>query len=146
MEHIERDAELDVLESYRDRRDVERTDLPQVQRSEVLNARRALDEGVHISPVIRECLVDLSRAVRADERVLQGNSTRSLVLLLPALQALAVLRGRDFVSAEDVEHLVPRAFGHRVELAPGIDDGDALIVELMKASLEKLARSTLRKT
>jgi MoxR-like ATPase len=146
MEHIERDAELDVLESYRDRRDVERRDLRQVQRSEVLDARRALDEGVHISPAIRECLVDLSRAVRADERVLQGNSTRSLVLLLPALQALAVLRGRDYVSAEDVEHLVPRALGHRVELAPGIADADALIAELMTASLEKLARSTLRKS
>ena len=145
MEHIGRDAELDVLETYQERRDVERSDLARVRRSEVLAARRALDQGVHISPAIRECLVDLSRALRADERVLQGNSTRSLVLLLPALQALAVLRGRDFVSAEDVELLVPRALAHRVELAPGIDDADALIRERMTGSLETLARSTLRK-
>ena len=145
MEHIERDAELDVLNTYQERRDIERRDLPLVDRSEILSARRTLDGAVHISAAIRECLVDLSRTIRSDERVLQGNSTRSLVLLLPALQALAVLRGRDYVSAEDVEHLLPRALAHRVELAPGIDDPDALIAELMTRPLEQLARSTLRK-
>lgn len=146
MEHIEREAELEVLETYRERRDSDRADLARVSRSELLAARRAVDGGVAIGPEIKECLVDLSRALRQDERVIQGNSTRSLVLLLPALQALALLRGRDYVSSEDLELLIPRVLGHRVELAPGVDDLEAVLDDTLSAPLEGLARSTLRRS
>ncbi len=87
--------------------------------------------------------MDVARALRADKRVLQGASTRSLVLALPALQARAVLHGRDFASAEDIAVLAPRIFGHRIELAPGIDDTDAVIRECASGPLERLARASL---
>ncbi len=145
MTHIERDAEIEVLESWRDRRDVERTDLPRVTRSDVLEARRALDEGVAIDRAVKECLVDISRAIRDDRRVLQGNSTRSMVLLLPALQARAALHRRSYVSSDDIEALLPRVLGHRVELAPGIPELDPILEDAMAEPLERLARSTLQR-
>ena len=145
MDHIERDAELSVLESYRDRRDAERQDLPRVTRSEVIAARREIDAGVVIHPSIKESLVDVSRAIRADDRVLQGNSTRSMVLMLPALQARATLLGRDYVSSEDVQRLLPHVLGHRIELAPGVVDLDLVLRDAMAGPLERLARATLRK-
>jgi MoxR-like ATPase len=144
MVHIERDAELAVLDTYRKRRDTDRVDLPRVTRSQVIKARRAIDEFVAIEQDIKECLVDISQAIRNDDRVLQGNSTRSLVLLLPALQAHAVLQGRDYVSSDDVQALIPRVFGHRVELAPGVGDLEQVLRETMEHPLETLARSTLR--
>ena len=145
MVHIDRQAELEVLETHRRRRDVERADLPRVTRTQVLDARRAIDGGVAIGREVKECLVDVAQAIRDDERVLQGNSTRSLVLMLPALQALAVLRGRDYVSAEDVRTLVPRVFGHRVDLAPGITDLTPVLEDAVERSIEGLARSTMRR-
>ncbi len=145
MVHIDRESELGVLETYRERRDVERADLPRVTRTEMLEARRAIDELVAIHAGVKACLVDLSNAIRADERVLQGNSTRSLVLMLPALQALATLRGRDYVSSEDIQALIPRVLGHRVELAPGVTEMDVVLAETLADPLEKLARSTLRR-
>ena len=145
MVHIDRESELDVLETYRDRRDTDRPDLPKVTRTQVLEARRVIDEKVVIDRQVKECLVDIAEAVRSDERVLQGNSTRSLVLMLPALQAVAALRGRDYVSADDVESLVPRVLGHRIEMAPGITDVDEVIGESMARAVERLSRSTLRR-
>ncbi len=145
MVHIDRQSELEVLESHRRRRDVERADLPKVTRTQVLEARRAIDRNVAIGQQVKECLVDLAQAIRDDERVLQGNSTRSLVLMLPALQALAVLRGRDYVSAEDIQTLVPRVFSHRVDLAPGITDLQPVLDEAMERSIEGLARSTMKR-
>ena len=145
MLHIERDAELDVLATRHERRDLERADLPKVARGELLAARRAVDAGVAIHPGVRECLVDVSRALRADPRVVQGNSTRSLVVLLPALQARALLRGRDFVSPEDLEALLPRVLGHRVELAPEAPDFEEVLRDALAAPLERLARATLRR-
>lgn len=145
MVHIDRDSELDVLETYRVRRDVDRSDLPRVTRSQVLAARRVVDEQVHIDSQIKECLVDVASAIRSDERVLQGNSTRSLVLMLPALQALAALRGRDYVNGEDVETLVPRVLGHRIELAAGVGSVGEVLQDATERGIERLARSTLRR-
>jgi MoxR-like ATPase len=144
MKHIERDAELKVLDTYRQRRDVGRADLPRVSRTQVLQARTVVDEQVTITAELREVIVDIARNLRGDERVLQGASTRSLVLMLPALQARAVLRGRDYVSGDDVEALAPHVFGHRLELAPGISDVVPLLRKAWAEPLERLARSTLR--
>ncbi|MES3008769.1 MAG: AAA family ATPase [Pseudomonadota bacterium] len=143
MKHIERDAELDVLDTYKSRRD--QTDhRVQVTRNEVLMAREVIDQEVVIARAIKTALVDISRNLRSDERVLQGNSTRSMVLLMPALQVLAALRGRSFVSAEDIETLLPRVLGHRVELAPGVADLGKVLHDCMRDPMEQLARTTLQ--
>ena len=144
MQHIERDAELDVLDSYKSRRDPVAADKLQVARTEVLKARETIDQEVVFSTAIKTALVDISRNLRSDERVLQGNSTRSMVLMLPALQVLATLRGRSFVSAEDIETLLPRVLGHRVELAPGVADLSRVLKDCMREPMEQLARATLR--
>ncbi len=146
MDHIDRDPEIEVLRSYRERRDTERKDLPRVSRAQVLGARRLVEEKVAIDERVRDCLVDISRALRADERVIQGNSTRSLVLMLPALQAMAALGGRDYVSAQDIQALAPRVFGHRVELAPGVVSFEEVLKDAMAGPLEGFARSTLRRS
>ncbi len=41
--------------------------------------------------------------------------------MVPALQARALTRVRDYVSAEDVGALSELVFSHRLELAPGVD-------------------------
>lgn len=143
MQHIDRDAELEVLQTLRSRRD--KSSQPStVTRDEVLTARRTIDDRVHISQAIKTALVDISINLREDDRVMQGNSTRSLVLMLPALQVRAALHGRNYVSAEDIEVLAPYILQHRVELAPGVGDFRKVLADCMRAPMESLARSTLR--
>jgi len=142
MEHIDRKSELDVLDTYKQRRDLT-VDKITVTRDEVLFAREQIDATVTISGNIKSALVDISRNLREDERVLQGNSTRSMVLMLPALQVAAALRGRDYVSAEDIELLLPRVLGHRIELAPGVADLNKVLIDAMRGPMEQLARGTL---
>lgn len=143
MQHIERDAELQVLQTWQQRRDADGEQI-RVGRNEILAARRVIDHEVYISDSIKTALVDIARALRADERVLQGNSTRSLVLALPALQVLAALRGRHYVNADDLETLLPPILGHRVELAPGVADFRRVLRDCMREPMEALARSTLK--
>ncbi len=145
MTHIDRDAELDVLGAYPAQGLGTAATLPGVTRGELVAARRALRVGVAIAPVVREGLVDLARALRADRRVLQGASTRSLVLLMPALQARAAVHGRDFVAPEDLEALAPHVFAHRIECVPGVEDAAAVVREHTAAIVERLARASLRR-
>ena len=143
MTHIAREAELDVLATYPVRH-LDRAAAQQgASRAELLAARRASREGVYLAPAIRESLVDLARALRADPRVVQGASTRSLVLMMPALQARALIRGRDYVAPEDLEALAPHVFRHRLELTPGVDDPSVVIRDCLGPELEKLARVSL---
>ena len=145
MKHIARASELEVLDQYpRPSLDVAK-DFPGVTREEILAARRQTRGDVHVAPVVKEALVDLARLLRSDSRVLQGASTRALVLMLPALQARAVIHGRDFVSPDDIQVLAPYIFKHRLECAPGVEDVDALIAEATAVEIEKLARASLRR-
>ena len=141
MTHIDRASELDVLDTYKERRDGAGSS--GVTRSAVLRARKIIDEAVSISPVVKETLVDISQNLRNDERVLQGNSTRSMVLMLPALQVAAAMQNRNYVSAADIELLLPRVLGHRIELAPGVSDIEKILRENMQGPMENLARSTI---
>ena len=145
MKHIDRASELEVLDQYpRASLDVAR-DHPGVTRAEILAARRQTRAAVHVAPVVKEALVDLARLLRSDSRVLQGASTRALVLMLPALQARAVIHGRDFVSPADIEALAPHVFKHRLECAPGVEAVDTLIAEATAIQIEKLATASLRR-
>ncbi len=145
MTHIDRASELEVLRSIQERRDVARADLPQATRDEILAARAAIELGVRIDPRIHECLVDIAEGIRSDRRVQLGTSTRSLVLALPALQAHALLRGRDFVSSEDLEQVLPRVLEHRVDPAPGLAEPREIVAAALADPLERLSRSTLRR-
>ncbi|MBI5493848.1 MAG: AAA family ATPase [Deltaproteobacteria bacterium] len=142
MTTIDRAAELEVLRTVQSRRELSTSGPPPVTRGQVLRARLAMLHGVTLHPLVQETLVDTGRALRADPRVLQGVSTRSLVLCLPALQARALLRDRDHVRADDVEAVLPLVFNHRVELAAGAVLQDVLR-DALRAPLERLARATL---
>ncbi len=145
MTHIDRDAELEVLRSYKERRQAPgESEFPRVTRSQVLEARQVVDEDVYLHPDIQKSLVDIAQALRTSSQVTQGVSTRSLVLMMPALQAAALIRDRDYVTGEDVDWLAPHIFGHRIELAPGVEDRSRVISDCCRSALEELSRRTLK--
>lgn len=144
MDYIDRNSEMDVLRSYRDRRQSAPEQAPRVTRDQVVAARTILDEHIYLDPRLSDSLVDIAGALRNSPQVAQGVSTRSLVLLLPALQARAFMQGRDFVIPEDVTALAPHVFGHRLELAPGVEDAREVVLQCLKGPLENLARSTMK--
>lgn len=145
MKHIARDAELELLAQYPVPPLSNALSHPPVTRSEILAARRAVRHGVLLAPPMRQALVDFARALRADPRVLQGASTRSIMLAMPALQARALGRGRTWTSPEDLEALVPHVFRHRIELSPGVDDADAILRECLAPTLDALAKESMRR-
>jgi MoxR-like ATPase len=144
MRHIDRKSELDVLKQYpRPSLDMASA-LPMVSREELLAARQTIRDKVVLSEAMRGAMVDLATALRSDERVLQGASTRSLVLMMPALQARALLRGRDYVAPDDLAALALPVFGHRLECVPGVLDKGEVIKACLGPIVEKLAAASMR--
>ena len=111
----------------------------------IVQARRIIRQTVRVSPAIHECLVDIAQGLRQDSRVAQGISTRSLVVAIPALQVWAAMHGRDFVSPQDLKALAVPLFSHRLELLPGANEADEIIVETVLPVIEQVTRRTLIK-
>ncbi|MFN9084382.1 MAG: hypothetical protein ACK5XD_05330, partial [Acidobacteriota bacterium] len=112
-------------------------------RDEVIVARQLSEQYVFVHPLINHCLVDTARNLRAHKKVLQGLSTRSLVLMIPALQSMAMLAGRDYVTPQDIYYLAPYVFGHRLVIAPGVGEMKKVVHECLAEPLEQLTRMTL---
>lgn len=144
MDYIERGAEIDVLATRKARQSpIDPQVLPRVARGEVVEARKAIEDHVYVSEYVHACLVDIARALRASPKVTQGISTRSLVLMIPAMQAAAMMNERDFVSAEDVQRLAHYVFSHRLEVAPGAGRVHEVVAECVQGPIEMLSRATL---
>jgi MoxR-like ATPase len=71
---------------------------------------------VHVADAIRRYVVEVARASRASDEVQLGASPRASLALHRAAQALAALRGRDFVTPDDVKELAPPVLAHRLIL------------------------------
>lgn len=75
-------------------------------------------QQVHVEEKILQYMAQLVAATRNHSSLYLGGSPRATVALLHASKALAVLRGRDFVTPEDVTHVLVPALRHRVALTP----------------------------
>lgn len=145
MVHIAREPELEVLRTMKERRGGVSNEYPRVTRSELLDARRVVEDQIYLSPEIQECIVDIAGNTRTDQRILQGLSTRALVLMMPALQARALTQVRAYVSGEDVEALAFNVFAHRLEYAPGAEAPEEVIRDCCREPFERLARASLQR-
>jgi MoxR-like ATPase len=79
-------------------------------------ARHALTAVVRVDGPLLDYLMALVRATREDEAVRFGAGPRATLALLTCSRALACLRGRDFVSPDDIKQLAHGVLVHRVAL------------------------------
>jgi MoxR-like ATPase len=111
------EEERQILERRRERRQDEVALNAVVSREEVVAMQQAL-EDVFVADVVAQYVVDLAQATRGDHRIALGASPRGALALLKLARAAAVLRGRDFVTPDDVKAMAAPALAHRVILQP----------------------------
>ena len=72
---------------------------------------------IHVDPQVRAYLLSLVDATRQDNSLRAGISPRGSLALYRVSQALAALRGRDYVSPGDVKEMAPPVFRQRLLLS-----------------------------
>ena len=73
---------------------------------------------VHMDDTVRDYIVRLVHSTRRHPDLILGASPRGSLALYKASQALAALRGRDYVLPDDVKELMPLTLAHRCILHP----------------------------
>lgn len=135
------EEETAVLTRYHDgfrAMNLDTAGLRKVVRREDLPALRAEVDAVQVSLANRRYIVDIARAVRESRHVTLGPSPRASVLLMLASRALAAIRGRNFVTPDDVKDLSRAVFGHRVLLRPDSEIEGHTVGQVIDAVLEQV--------
>lgn len=86
---------------------------PVAARDEILEAQTQVRKA-QVSEPVQAYIVALAERTRSMEQVQLGVSTRGALALMRACQALAMMRGRDFVTPDDVQTLAIPALAHRI--------------------------------
>ena len=88
---------------------------------ETCKSLRQAVEQVTVAPEIRAYIVSIVRATREDPSLLLGGSPRAAVSLFRASRGAALIRGRDFVTPDDVKTYAAPVLRHRLRLSPELE-------------------------
>ncbi len=72
--------------------------------------------SVKVNDVLKEYIIDIVEATKTNDRVSLGVSPRGALALMKASQAMAVLKGREFVLPDDIKHTAVPVLAHRLIL------------------------------
>jgi MoxR-like ATPase len=70
-----------------------------------------------VEPSVRHYILDIIGKTRINPSISLGASPRASLALYRASQALALIKGRDFVLPDDVKRLAVPVLGHRLILS-----------------------------
>ncbi len=84
---------------------------------EELNALRNMTNEMYVRDEIYEYIVNLVEATRRMDIFSMGASPRGTIALLRMAKAMAIIDGRDYVTAKDVQDVMVDVLGHRVKLS-----------------------------
>jgi len=104
LELLRREHPIDKLEAV-------------VSAEEIIACQRAVRE-VYVDPKVRDYVVELVRNTREHDDIALGGSPRASIALCRASQALAAVRGHDFVLPDDVKRMAPAVLCHRLIVRP----------------------------
>ena len=109
------EGELELL----DRRENRRRQVPSVDPvtdRETVGRLQVTAEEIGVRPEVKEYMVDIAEQTRSDRDVDIGVSPRGIQKLFEAARALAVIRGREYVTPDDVKRLAVPLYAHRLVL------------------------------
>ena len=124
-------ADEDEILSRRISRGKDAVDVDVITDPQRVIAMQQACEDVYVDPAIRMYMVEVVARTREDPRVLVGSSPRGSQALLKTSRAAAALRGRDFVTPDDVKAIAELAIAHRIILKPehqikGLEAGEVI--------------------
>ncbi len=90
---------------------------PVVSAQEVVACQKAVRE-VHVDEKVQQYILQIVHDTREHEDISLGGSPRASIGLMRSSQAMAALRGRDFVLPDDIKKVVEPVLHHRLILKP----------------------------
>ncbi|WP_025784083.1 MoxR family ATPase [Sporosarcina sp. D27] len=116
MGYPTRDEEIEVLSRSESQMTAELS-TPVITLDDLLELQVSATKVI-VDATVKSYIVDCATATRDHPTVYLGVSPRGSLGLMKACQAYALINGRNYVTPDDVQYLLPHAFSHRIILHP----------------------------
>lgn len=110
--YSDRESEMQILDNSRAVHPVENLTAV-IDKTELLEMMNRV-ENIKVNEAVRGYIADIGNASRHNSEIKLGLSTRGLIALKNMSQARAALRGREFVTPDDVKTVAPYVCVHRL--------------------------------
>lgn len=110
--YSDRESEMQILDNSRAVHPVENLTAV-TDKTELLEMMNRV-ENIKVNEAVRGYIADIGNASRHNSEIKLGLSTRGLIALKKMSQARAALRGREFVTPDDVKTVAPYVCVHRL--------------------------------
>ena len=110
------EEELRMLELLQHSHPIDRLK-PVAKASEIVQAQAAI-RNVHVDPRVRQYLLQIVSETRRHEDLALGGSPRATIALFRCAQAMAAIRGREYVLPDDVKKIIGPVMNHRLIVRP----------------------------
>jgi MoxR-like ATPase len=142
IDYPRREEEAKMLASYaagrRLHEEVVEELTPVLTPEELLNSREVTARTVRVEENILGYILGIVTATRQHDAIQIGAGPRASLALLESSRALAVLRGRDFVTPDDVKELAAPVMVHRVILTPESEMEGTTLPDILRQIFEKV--------
>ena len=149
-ESLSKEDELIIAESHQEKDPVIKE---VISKAEVMDVREFIRQNITVSKKIRECTIDIIRALRPDGGIvtpedfyLLPEGERGFLFLERGAKTRAFIKGRDYVNFSDIAALSFPILNHRIGFQNLANDKDKVkkTKELISSAVEKVARDGAR--
>lgn len=113
------DEEIEIIAgSYKRKNKLNISDLAKVVSAKDIQDQQDVVSGIHVEPELMKYIAEIIQSTRNSSSVSIGASPRASVFVMRASQARAAMKGRDFITPEDVKEVINPVLRHRITLTP----------------------------
>ena len=135
--YADRQSEIDVLENVKAAHPIDSLS-PVTDAAEMIEMSNAVDT-VAVNEAVKGYIADIGAASRTSSDIKLGLSTRGLISIKKMAQARAALRGREYVTPDDVKYVLPYTAAHRTICRSAImRDNSGSKAEIIKRLTEQV--------
>lgn len=139
VHYLSLDQETEILKTYHEKKNkVDFSSIERVLNASDINALRETVSGIHIEDNLLKYIAQIVNETRNNSWLFLGASPRASLAILNASKACAALRGKDFVTPDEIKFVAPHVLKHRVIITPEKEMEGITTNEVVNKMIEKI--------
>ncbi|MBK6832846.1 MAG: MoxR family ATPase [Bacteroidetes bacterium] len=133
------DQETEILKTYHEKKNkIDFSTIERVLNASDIMALRETVAGIHIEDNLLKYIAQIVNETRNNSWLFLGASPRASLAILNASKACAALRGKDFVTPDEIKFVAPHVLKHRVIITPEKEMEGITTNEVVNKMIEKI--------
>jgi MoxR-like ATPase len=133
------EEEIDIItRQHQHKTNNQLQDIEPVLTAEEINSLKETVRGFYVEPKVLEFVAKIIHETRNNKALYLGGSPRASLAIVNAAKATAAIRGRDFVTPDDIIWVAPAVLRHRVMLTPDKEMEGVTTDDVIRQIIQKM--------